>query len=221
MRAPGALRRSCPRPPRADGAAPRVQSKPDVYLVGTEEGTIAKCSKAYSSEFLAQFAGHDMAVYAVKWNRLHGDVFLSASADWTVKLWHAGRGDGAVMTFDMGTSVGDVAWAPYSATVFAVGTADGKVAVFDLAQQKHKPMCSQKVVRKARLTKVAFHPSHPVLLAGDDRGCVTSLKLSPNLRKRCAAEAGGTAAAAEHAKLDAVIAVALKSRAAGEGVAEA
>ena len=39
------------------------------------------------------------------------------------------------------------------------------------------------MVRKAKLTKVAFNPEHPVLLVGDDRGCVTCLKLSPNLRK--------------------------------------
>jgi len=28
-----------------------------------------------------------MSVYAVKWNNFHPRVFLSASADWTVKLW--------------------------------------------------------------------------------------------------------------------------------------
>ena len=33
------------------------------------------------------------------------------------------------------------------------------------------------------MTKIAFNPKLPVLLVGDDRGCVTSLKLSPNLRK--------------------------------------
>jgi dynein intermediate chain 1 len=30
---------------------------------------------------------------------------------------------------------------------------------------------------------VEFNPVHPVLLVGDDRGGVNSLKLSPNLRK--------------------------------------
>lgn len=200
-----------------------MQLKEDVYVVGTEEGAIAKCSKAYASESLGRFVGHSMAVYAVRWNALHADVFLSASADWTVKLWHAGRDDGAVMTFDMQNCVGDVAWAPYSSTVFAACTADGRVSIFDLAQQKHKPMCSQKVVGKARLTRIAFHPKHPILLVGDDRGAVTSLKLSPNLRKCCAVEAGGaaTTADAERAKLDAVLAVALKSRAPVEGAADA
>ena len=32
-----------------------------------------------------------------------------------------------VFSFDLGSPVGDVAWAPYSSTVFAAVTADGKV----------------------------------------------------------------------------------------------
>lgn len=34
-----------------------------------------------------------------------------------------------LFTFDLNNSVGDVAWAPYSSTVFAAVTADGKVCV--------------------------------------------------------------------------------------------
>lgn len=49
-------------------------------------------------------------------------------------------------------------------------------------------MCEQKVVRKARLTKVAFSPKQPIILVGDDKGCVTCLKLSPNLRQACKSE---------------------------------
>ena len=197
-----------------------MQNKEDVYVVGTEEGSVQKCSKAYSSEFLASYSGHNMAVYSVKWNCIHEDVFLSASADWTVKLWHAGRDDGAIMTFDLQNCVGDIAWAPYSSTVFAVCTSDGKVSVFDVAQQKHKPMCQQKIVKKARLTKVVFNPKHPILLVGDDRGCVTSLKLSPNLRKCSIVEAGQALKDLERSKLNEVIEVALKSRATGDAASE-
>ncbi len=39
--------------------------------MGTEEGGIHKCSKAYSSEYLSSFHGHNLGVYAVKWNYLH------------------------------------------------------------------------------------------------------------------------------------------------------
>ncbi len=36
---------------------------------------------------LQTYGGHSMPVYAVRWNPLHPRMFLSAGADWTVKLW--------------------------------------------------------------------------------------------------------------------------------------
>eukprot|EP01032_Pedospumella_encystans_P009567 gene9567-11250_t len=90
-----------------------------LFIVGTEEGKIHKCSKAYSGQYLETYQGHHMAVYALKWNPFHPRVFISCSADWTVKIW-----------------------------------------------DHNLP-----------------HPRDPILIIGDDRGGVNSLKLSPNLRK--------------------------------------
>lgn len=154
-----------------------------LFLVGTEEGQIHKCSKAYNSEYLASYEGHHMAVYTVRWNLFHPKVFASCSADWTVKLWdHTVLSP--LMTFDLNLQVGDLAWSPWSSTTFCACTADGKVHVFDLNENKNEPYCEQKVVRKAKLTKVAFNPRSdtPIIMVGDDHGCVSSLKPSPNLR---------------------------------------
>lgn len=153
-----------------------------LFVVGTEEGRIHKCSKTYNSQYLLSFDAHQMAVYTVRYNPFHGNVFLSASADWTVKLWDHCR-DKPLASFDLNSSVGDVAWAPYSSTVFAAVTADGKVFVFDLNENKYEAICEQQIVRKAKLTHCAFNPFEPILLVGDDKGTVVSLKLSPNLRK--------------------------------------
>ena len=57
-----------------------------LFLVGTEEGYIYKCSKAYSGQYLETYEGHQMPIYAVKWNPFNENVFLSCSADWTVKV---------------------------------------------------------------------------------------------------------------------------------------
>jgi len=83
-----------------------------LFLVGTEEGKIHKCSKAYSGQYLETFLGHHMAVYSIRWNPFHAGVFLSCSADWTVKLWSHNQPT-PVLSFDLGNAVGDVAWAPY------------------------------------------------------------------------------------------------------------
>ncbi|XP_072270091.1 dynein axonemal intermediate chain 1 [Pyxicephalus adspersus] len=155
-----------------------------LFLVGTEEGKIHKCSKAYSTQFLDTFDAHNMAVDAVRWNPFHSKVFITCSSDWTVKIWeHNIRTP--MFVFDLNSAVGDVAWAPYSSTVFAAVTTDGKVHVFDLSINKYEAICQQAIVakKKTKLTHIEFNPVHPVIIVGDDRGYVSCLKLSPNLRK--------------------------------------
>jgi dynein intermediate chain 1, axonemal len=178
-----------------------------LFIVGTEEGKLHKCSKAYSGQYLETYSGHHMAVYAVRWNPFHERCFLSCSADWTVKLWDHNVAE-PVMSFDLGNAVGDVAWSPYSSTVFAAVTSDGKVHVFDLSDNKNEPLCEQKVVKKAKLTHLAFNGQDPIVLVGDDRGGVNSLKLSPNLRKI----AGGELDDATTANAPSVVATALDFR---------
>ncbi|KAG9353761.1 hypothetical protein JZ751_011884 [Albula glossodonta] len=156
-----------------------------LQLPTMEEGKIHKCSKAYSSLFLETYHAHNMAVDTVRWNHFHPKVFISCSSDWTVKIWdHTIKTP--MFTFDLNSAVGDVAWSPYSSTVFAAVTADGKVHVFDLNINKYEALCQQPVVakKKTKLTHIEFNPVYPIIIVGDDRGYVTSLKLSPNLRKK-------------------------------------
>jgi len=153
-----------------------------LFILGTEEGKIHKCSKAYNSQYLETYEDHHMSIYSVKWNPFVENVFISASADWTVKIWDH-RNKASMMSFDLNNAVGDVSWAPFSSTVFVAVTADGKVNVFDLNENKHEPLCDQKAVKKSKLTHVNFNPEEPIILVGDDKGWINCLKLSPNLRK--------------------------------------
>ena len=170
--------------------------------MGTEEGRIHKCSRAYQSQYLETYEGHYMAVYSVRWNNFNPKLFLSCSADWTVKMWEHTRKH-CLMSFDLNHQVGDVAWTPWSSTAFAACTVDGKVHVFDLNENKSEAMCEQKVVRRAKLTKIAFNPKGtdtPVLLVGDDHGSVSCLKLSPNLRWTAVTKAEAERKAKEEAE---------------------
>ncbi|XP_039971625.1 dynein, axonemal, intermediate chain 1, paralog 2 [Xiphias gladius] len=162
-----------------------------LFLVGTEEGKIHKCSKTYSSQFLETYEAHSMAVDAVKWNHFHPKVFISCSSDWTVKIWDHTINT-PMFTFDLNAAVGDVSWSPYSSTVFTAVTTDGTVHVFDLSINKYEAICQQSVVakKKTKLTHIEFNPIHPIIIVGDDRGYVTSFKLSPNLRKKPKAKKG-------------------------------
>uniref|UniRef100_A0A3Q4BBY6 Dynein axonemal intermediate chain 1 n=1 Tax=Mola mola TaxID=94237 RepID=A0A3Q4BBY6_MOLML len=162
-----------------------------LFLVGTEEGKIHKCSKTYSGQFLETYRAHSMAVDAVRWNHFHPKVFISCSSDWTIKIWDHTIST-PVFIFYLNAAVGDVTWSPYSSTVFAAVTTDGTVHVFDLNINKYEAICQQPVVakKKTKLTHVEFNPIYPIIIVGDDRGNVTSLKLSPNLRKKPKAKKG-------------------------------
>lgn len=84
--------------------------------------------------------------------------------------------------FDLGVAIGDVQWAPYSSTVLACVSNDGKVTVFDLNVNKYRPICSQSIVskRKNKLTRLAFNNVLPFIIVGDDK-YVVSLKYVYNI----------------------------------------
>ncbi|CAB3381334.1 Hypothetical predicted protein [Cloeon dipterum] len=157
----------------------------NIFLVGTEEGRIYKCSTAYTSIFLSESEAHYMPVQQVDFNRYNPSVYASSSGDWRVKIWEDDRKE-PLFEFDLGSPVEDVAWAPYSSTVLAAVTADGRIHVFDLNVNKYRPLCQQAVTqkKKCKLTKVSFNPKHLILVVGDSFGCISSMKLSPNLRKK-------------------------------------
>ena len=155
-----------------------------LYIVGSEEGHIYKCSKAYKKHFVDIIQGHHLTIYSMKWNPFHSYVFVTCGADWAVKIWDSNLKD-PMFTYDLNSVVCDIAWSPFASTVFAACTADGKVFVFDLSINKYEPLCVQPIIqkKKTKLTHIAFNPTYPVIIVGDDRGFVTTLKLSPNLRK--------------------------------------
>nr|XP_050849744.1 dynein intermediate chain 2, ciliary isoform X4 [Vespula vulgaris] len=155
-----------------------------VFLVGTEEGNIYKCNTAYSSIYVQTYnEAHNMPVYRIVFNKYNSKIFASCSGDWRIKIWEDERPDPLFM-FDLGVPIGDVQWAPYSSTVLACVSNDGKVTVFDLNVNKYRSICSQAIVskKKNKLTRLAFNTKLPFIIVGDDKGTINTLKLSPNLR---------------------------------------
>ena len=176
-----------------------IAFKPDeenLFLVGTEEGSIYVATTEYSTDFLMTYYSHKTPINAVMWNPYYSTVFISCAAEYIVHVWHKDF-PLPIRRFDLGSQVGDIAWAPYSSTVFAAVTQDGRVVVFDLSVNKYNPVCNQvslwtlfSVFQKeisfsqGILNQIAFNKSEPLLVVGDSKGVVHSVKLSPNLRKR-------------------------------------
>jgi dynein intermediate chain 1, axonemal len=158
--------------------------KEHLFLVGTEEGMIHLCSKAYSGQYQETYKDHNLAVYAVKWNPYHEDVFLSCSADWTIKMWRLDM-KRPVVTFDLENQIEDIAWAPYSSTCFAAvtstATQEGRLYIYDLSQDKHQELSCMMTTKKSKALHVSFNPFGPYILVGDQRGGVISFKLPNHL----------------------------------------
>jgi len=156
---------------------------PSFYIVGTEEGSVHKCSVSYNEQYLETYQGHSGPVYKVAWSPFVSSAFLSCSADWAIKVWHQDS-DTAMLTLQSSADyVGDLHWSPAISTCFASVTGDGLVNIWDMSISTLDPIVSEKRVHpetKATIVPwcIRFSPNANVVVAGDNSGCVVVYKLS-------------------------------------------
>ena len=99
------------------------------------------------------YHGHVSPVNKIMWNPYYPLIFITCASKHVLYIWHRDL-PSPILHFDLGSCVGDVAWAPYSSTVFAAVTSCGRVFVFDIVVSKYKAICKQvKGVFKKKLSK--------------------------------------------------------------------
>jgi len=165
---------------KTDDLAPKSMSfptsDPTFFLVGSEEGTLYPChrydragAKAGVDARIA-YKGHTAPIMSTQYHPGRGpvdlgDLVLSSSSDWTVKLWHTkpAAAPGAassntksnVSTTDPSTGaefvkpildipledlVYDAKWSPNKPSVFAAVTGAGDLEVYDLLSDIEVPV---------------------------------------------------------------------------------
>eukprot|EP00668_Euglena_longa_P046569 GGOE01062254.1.p1 GENE.GGOE01062254.1~~GGOE01062254.1.p1 ORF type:complete len:833 (-),score=186.25 GGOE01062254.1:284-2734(-) len=160
-----------------------------IYLVGTEDSTIHKCSTSYNEQYLETYTGHTGPVYRCRWSPFSSDVFLSCSSDWTARLWHQTHLD-PIFTFQsVPDAVQDISWSPEVSTIFASITTGGRVDVWDVQNPMEPQTWIELEGRCLNCLTFADH-NPPVLLVGDNKGDITVLKLCGPAFHRPAGEAG-------------------------------
>jgi WD40 repeat protein len=65
-----------------------VPNDQTTYVTGTEEGSLHRCSVSYNEQYLDTYIGHQGPVHRVKFSPRWPNLFLSCSADWTIRLYH-------------------------------------------------------------------------------------------------------------------------------------
>uniref|UniRef100_A0A3B4X4W7 Dynein axonemal intermediate chain 4 n=1 Tax=Seriola lalandi dorsalis TaxID=1841481 RepID=A0A3B4X4W7_SERLL len=136
-----------------------------LYLAGTGEGLIHKCSCSNSQQFLETFREH------VAWCPHSPDVFLSCSSDWTIQLWKQDHLKPVLGFTSTQTAVCDVQWSPKWATVFGAVNEE-QLEIWDL-----DPVSVQPAAAGVKMTSLLFATQTECVLVGDSDGQVTVYQL--------------------------------------------
>ncbi|KAA0191558.1 WD repeat-containing protein 78 [Fasciolopsis buskii] len=145
--------------------------EPSIYVVGTEEGPIHKCSCSYNEQYLDTFLGHTASVYEIEWSPFLSEVFLSCSADWTIKLWHLDHQQPLINIQTNVNTVSSISWSPHSSIIFASAN-EGSLELWNLDNSTIEPYVMENVSSDANMTSVLFSECSESVLIGDSQGTV-------------------------------------------------
>ncbi|CAD6186731.1 unnamed protein product [Caenorhabditis auriculariae] len=152
------------------------------FVVGSEDGKISAISRhgaaqASAKEFAA-FEGHSAPVTSVAFHRATGAVdfshlFLSASVDWTVKLWST-KDPQLRFSFESHCDfVYDAAWSPVHPAVFTSIDAEGNLFLWNLNEDTEGPVARMQPGKEgSSLRKVCWSDDGRQVCVGDNEGNV-------------------------------------------------
>ncbi|KAF3928251.1 hypothetical protein AA313_de0207844 [Arthrobotrys entomopaga] len=178
------LELTSPSPGRNDDLAPTCMafphSDPTYFLVGTEEGGIFPCHRYDRAGAKAgvepriSYRGHAAPIMSIDFHPVKGpvdfgDLVLSASLDWSVKLWKA-RPPAAtatavvpgaqaqvatpLMDFPREDVVYDAKWSPVKPGVFGLVDGAGSLEVWDLTVDAEVPVAKTQPTVRAGATSL-------------------------------------------------------------------
>ncbi|CAL5868625.1 uncharacterized protein PFLUO_LOCUS2852 [Penicillium psychrofluorescens] len=212
------LELTTPPPSKTEDLAPTTmsfpQSDPTFFIVGTEEGGIYPChrydragAKAGTDHRLA-YRGHAAPVMSTAFHPARGpvdlgDLMLSSSLDWSVKLWRvrpptttasatSGTADPQVVSPILDITredvVYDARWSPHKPGVFSLVDGGGNVEVWDLYTDTEVPVVRTTPTRgrggilSRSLNKIAWEEREGRRLAtGGLDGVVTVFEVGKGL----------------------------------------
>ncbi|XP_065892378.1 cytoplasmic dynein 2 intermediate chain 2-like [Dysidea avara] len=163
----------------------------NTFVAGCETGSLFKCSLHVSGEkTLTQspvtfsFQPHNGPVYDVQCSPYHRNLFLSCGTNSTCQLYSLIESQPLLSLTPSYGYLFSASWSPSRPCVFAVGSQQGYVLVYDLAENMVNPVIKLASDNKklAAVYCVKFNRSRPHILAsGDEHGIVRVWHVSSKL----------------------------------------
>jgi dynein intermediate chain len=210
-----------PSPAKTENLSPTCmafpQADPTFFLVGSEEGTIFPCHRYDRAGAKAgvdqrvSYKGHAAPVLSVDYHPARGpvdlgDLVLSSSLDWSVKLWKV-RAPAATSSVDPGGVLGegivtplmdfvredvvyDAAWSPIKPGVFSLVDGAGWLELWDITVETEEPVArispsarkDGRTMLSKSLNKVAWEQTEGKRLAtGGIDAALTMFEVGPDL----------------------------------------
>ncbi|XP_054633072.1 dynein axonemal intermediate chain 4 [Dunckerocampus dactyliophorus] len=150
---------------------------PSIYLAGTSEGVIHKCSVSNHHHYLTLYQKHLCHVNYIEWSPFSPNLFLSCSSDWTIQLWKDGCPTPVKSFSFLQTPVLSVRWSPLWPSVFA-SINEEQLEIWDLNESLLDPVIVQAAEPGVHITVVLFARWTDCIVVGDTSGQVTFYKIN-------------------------------------------
>ncbi|XP_027196820.1 cytoplasmic dynein 1 intermediate chain 2-like isoform X2 [Dermatophagoides pteronyssinus] len=167
------------------------------FILGSQDGAVySACRHGAKAGILDVFEGHQGPVTAVDFHSatslVHHQVdqqlshlFLTASFDWTFKLWSMrdnSTSSKLLYSFEDGSDyLYDVRWSPIHPALFATADGLGKLDLWNLNQDTELPTLSTIVEGNPALNRLIWSPNGQQIVVGDDNGKIWVYDVSEQL----------------------------------------
>ncbi|CAG4919797.1 unnamed protein product [Colias eurytheme] len=154
------------------------------FVLGSEDGNVyTGCRHGQRAGVTECVEAHAGAVTAVSCHAAAGPLdlshlYLTASVDWSVKLWSLKESKALYSFEDSGDYVSDARWSPVHPALFAAVDAAGRLDLWNLNRDTEVPIASINAEEGAAFNRVSWSPSGSLLTAGDDAGKIWVYELA-------------------------------------------
>ncbi|XP_072944019.1 dynein axonemal intermediate chain 4 [Epargyreus clarus] len=146
-----------------------------MYLVGTDEGCIHKCSTHYLNQHIDVFRAHAGPVYSMQYSPFMKTLLVSCGADNAIRLWMEGMDD-VIMTLTCPAAVYDIAFCPVNSTIL-ISVSGNVLSIWDLRRKVHMPCAEYTFPGSVVLMYIKFSESGDNVFVGDTMGRVHTFHL--------------------------------------------